>query len=133
MEKLIIKIGASNDHFGAFAENVEGVYGAGDSPKEALDNLQEAIRLILESRPQDEIPELLLAPYELEVHYDVVSLLRHYGKIITMPALSRLTGINDKLLHQYTSGAKRPRPAQVQKIETALHQLGSELVSLRLS
>lgn len=133
MEKLIIKIGASSDHFGAFAENVEGVYGAGDTPQEALDNLHEAICLLLESRPKEDVPPLLVAPYELEVHYDVVSLLRHYGKIITMPALSRLTGINDKQLHQYTSGAKKPRPQQMQKIEAALHRLGSELVSLRLS
>lgn len=133
MKKLIIKLGASGDHFGAFAENVDGVYGAGDTPKEALDDIKEAVRLLVESRPESEVPTLLLGAYEIEVHYDVVSLLKHYGKIITMPALSRLTGINDKLLLQYTSGTKKPRPAQVQKIERAMHALGSELISLRLS
>lgn len=133
MKKLKIKLGASEDHFGAFAENIDGVYGAGESPKEAIDDLQESIRLLIESRPKEDVPSLLLGSYELEIHYDVVSLLKHYGKIITMPALSKLTGINDKQLHQYTSGTKKPRPAQLNKIETALHKLGAELMNLRLS
>lgn len=132
MEKLFIQIGASKDHFGAFSENVDGVYGAGDTPQEALENAKEAIRLLIESRPAEQVPPLLLGEYEIVPVYDIISLLRYYGRIITMPALSRLTGINDKLLHQYTSGAKKPRPKQLEKIEAALHSLGQELVSLRL-
>lgn len=132
MEKLFIQIGASKDHFGAFSENVDGVYGAGDTPQEALENAKEAIRLLIESRPAEQVPPLLLGEYEIVPVYDIISLLKYYGRIITMPALSRLTGINDKLLHQYTSGAKKPRPKQLEKIETALHTLGQELVSLRL-
>lgn len=31
MEKLIITICASKDSFGAYAENCEGIYGAGDT------------------------------------------------------------------------------------------------------
>lgn len=132
MEKLIIQIGASDDHFGAFAVNVEGVFGAGDSPREALDNLHEAIALIKASRPESEVPLLLRGAYEVEVQYDVVSLLRYYGKIITMPALSRLTGINDKQLHHYMSGSKKPRPESRIKIQEAMHSLGKELSSISL-
>ena len=33
--RIIINIGASADHFGAYAENCEGIYAAGDSVEEA--------------------------------------------------------------------------------------------------
>ncbi len=132
MEKLVIYLGASQDHFGAYAEHVEGIYGAGATPSEALKNINEAIVLLKETRPPEEIPPILLGEYELEVHYDVVSLLRYYGRIITMPALSSLTGINDKQLHRYMSGATKPRAEQLNKIETALNGLGRELSNIRL-
>jgi hypothetical protein len=35
MEKLIIKIEKSKNHFGAYAVNVEGLYVAGNTPTEA--------------------------------------------------------------------------------------------------
>ena len=44
----------------------------------------------------------------------------------------RLTGINQKQLWHYANGVTKPRPAQVQKIEKALHKLGEELISLEL-
>ena len=31
MEKIIMIIEKSNDHFGAYSENCEGIYAAGDS------------------------------------------------------------------------------------------------------
>ncbi|MDY5858328.1 MAG: hypothetical protein SPK09_03760 [Porphyromonas sp.] len=133
MEKLIIRIEATSDHFDSYAENVDGVWGGGATPQEALDRALEAARIIAEEYPPEEVPAILLGEYQVVVHYDVASLLKHYGKIITMPALSRLTGINDKQLHHYIMGKSKPRPQRVAKIEAALHKLGEELISLRLS
>ena len=55
-----------------------------------------------------------------------------YCKIFTKSALEWLTGINQKQLWHYANGKSTPRPAQVKKIETALHRLGEELLSLEL-
>jgi len=52
--------------------------------------------------------------------------------VFSKPALERLTGINQKLLHQYATGLKKPREAQRKKIEAALHRLGIELLSVEL-
>ncbi|HLR38221.1 MAG TPA: hypothetical protein VK084_09250 [Chitinophagaceae bacterium] len=49
-----------------------------------------------------------------------------------MTALSRMTGINEKQIHHYASGIKKPRPQTIKKFETALHRLGEELLTVEL-
>lgn len=68
--KLIISIGANGDHFGAYSENCEGIYAAGDSVAEAKADVLETIRLIKENTPYDELPEPLKGEYEIEWHFD---------------------------------------------------------------
>jgi hypothetical protein len=58
--------------------------------------------------------------------------LDYYKGIFTNAALERITGINQKQIQHYASGLKKPRPAQVKKIESALHNLGAELMSVEL-
>ncbi len=132
METIIIKVGASSDHFGAYAENCEGVYGAGETPDDAKKNALEGLRLFVESRKKKDLPKILQGEYNIEFKYDAQSFLKYYSNIFSKPALEQLTGINQKLLHHYASGSKKPRPAQRKKIETALHRLGNELLAVRL-
>jgi len=129
METITIAVVASKDHFGAFAENVKGIYGAGDTPDLAIANALEAIELV---KRQASPPAALLSDYEIAYRYDAESLLRHYADVLSKPALERLTGINQKQLHHYASGLKKPRPAQRQKIREGLHRLGRELLSINL-
>ena len=110
MEKLIVQIGASSDHFGAFAINCDGIYGAGNSVDECKQNLLEGLRLYISTN--EILPEILMGEFEIEYHFDVQSLLSHYSNVFTKPALERLTGINQKQLHHYATGLKKPRPAQ---------------------
>ena len=58
--------------------------------------------------------------------------MNYYNKVFTNVVLVRITGINQKLLHHYATGLKKPRGPQRKKIEIALHKLGSELLSLEL-
>jgi len=132
MEKLIIQIGASADFFDGFAVNCEGVYGGGESLEACKANILEGLRLLQESKPQREWPEILKGDYEIEFQYDVQSILSYYASVFTKPALERLTGINQKQLHHYATGLKKPREQQKKKIESALHRLGSELMSVHL-
>ena len=132
MEKVIIQIGASSDYFGGFAENCDGVYGAGQNVVDCKANVLEGLRLLKDSRPMEEWPEILKGDYEITFRYDVQSILNYYANVFTKPALERLTGINQKQLHHYATGLKKPREAQRKKIENALHKLGAELLSLEL-
>lgn len=133
MEKLIIQIGASSDFFDGFALNCEGVYGGGETLEACKANILEGLRLLQESKAVSDWSEILKGNYEIEYRYDVQSILRYYSGVFTKPALERLTGINQKQLHHYATGLKKPREPQKKKIESALHRLGSELMSLHLA
>lgn len=126
MENLKIIIGASKDHFGAYAENFEGIYGAGDTPALAIENVLQAIEIVKRTNHAE------ILNSEVEFKYDAESFLKYYSKIFSKPALEKITGINQKQLHHYASGIKKPREAQRRKIENALHNLGKELLAVRL-
>ena len=132
METIIITVGASSDHFGAYAENCPGIYGAGDTAEEAKENALKGLELFVNSREKKDLPAILQKDYNIEFQYDTQSFLNYYNKIFTNVALERITGINQKLLHHYASGLKKPRELQRKKIETALHNLGNELLAVRL-
>jgi predicted RNase H-like HicB family nuclease len=132
MEKLIIIVGASSDHFGAYAENCPGIYGAGDTPEEAKRNAIEGLNLFVKYNKTENLPDILKGEYAIVYRYDVQSLLKHYNTIFTNVALERLTGINQKLLHHYSVGLKKPRRTQRKKIENALRKLGEELLAVEL-
>jgi len=132
MEKIRIRIGASTDYFGAYSENCEGIYGAGETAEAAKMEALKGLELLVNSRDKKDLPDILQGDYEIEFCYDTQSLMNYYSKILSKPALERITGINQKLLHHYASGLKKPRYAQRKKIETALHNLGKELIALEL-
>ena len=128
METLKIIIEKSSDHFSTYAENCHGVYGAGETPELAKKNILEAIEML---KSMNNCPALLKAPYQILFQYDTESFLKYYSNVFSMPALEKLTGINQKQLHHYSSGSKKPREAQRKKIESAMHQLGKELLALK--
>ncbi len=132
MKQIKIVIEKSKDHYSAYAENVEGIYGGGDTPEEARESVVEAIKLLQKYNDPKNIPAILKGKYELVYKFDTESLLNYYKRIFTKSALNRITGINQQQLHHYSTGLKKPRPAQAKKIETALHKLGSELLAVEL-
>lgn len=132
MKKLVMTLCASKDSFGAFSENCEGIYASGDTVKETMDDVHEAIRLIKATLPEDRWPDPIKGEYEIEWHLDTQSLLLYYQGIFTNAALERLTGINQKQLWNYANGVSKPRPATRAKIQSSLNRLGRELVALTL-
>ena len=124
--KAIIRIESSTDFLGAWAENLEGVTAGGNTMSELKKNILECIDI------QKELGNIPNENYELVYQYDTQSLLKYYGKIFTMPALERLTGINQKQLHHYIMGKSTPREQTKNKIEIAMHTLGQELLAVKL-
>ncbi|GHT75624.1 transcriptional regulator [Bacteroidia bacterium] len=132
METIKIIIEKSADYYDAYAENCDGIYGAGESIEAAKKDVLKGLELFISSRPKKDLPAILQGEYEIVYQYDTQSFLNYYNKIFTNVALERITGINQKLLHHYSSGLKKPRFKQRKKIETALHRLGRELITLEL-
>ncbi|SKC06661.1 HicB family protein [Dyadobacter psychrophilus] len=131
MKKIKVLIGRSKDFYGAHSENVRGINGGGETIEAVKKSVMECIEII-KTFDDKNIPAALKGEYEIEWRLDVGSFLQYYKGIFSQTGIARLTGINEKLLNHYASGLKKPRPAQAKKIEAALHQLGSELVALKL-
>ncbi|MDE6096349.1 MAG: hypothetical protein K2G52_09185 [Muribaculaceae bacterium] len=132
MEKLIVNICASPDSFGAYAENCDGVYAAGNSVREVKEDVLDVIKILKEELPKSEWPQAIKENWQIEWRYDVQSLLSYYEGVITNAALERLTGINKKQLWNYSHGVSKPRKEAKEKIEKALHSLGQELLEFSL-
>lgn len=130
MEKVKIVIERSNDMYSAYAEDLDGIYGNGDTVSEVKESIIKSIELL--KKYNNDIPGVLKGEYDLIYKFDTSSFLNFYKGIFTNSALERLTGINQRQLHHYASGLKKPREAQVKKIENALHKLGEELMSIEL-
>lgn len=124
--KTEIIIERSKDAFWAYAPDLEGVSGVGETVKQAKDSVLESIGI------QKELGNIPNKEYTLMFRFDVESLLNYYKGIFTNAALERITGINQKQLQHYASGLKKPRGLQIQKIEHGLHQLANELLAVKL-
>jgi predicted RNase H-like HicB family nuclease len=130
--KAIIETTAHN--YSAYFENLDGVAATGATLAEIKENLTSALDdWFTTCKELDcEIPEELQGEYAITFKMDVKSLLSVYEGIFTKSALERLTGINQKQLWHYANGLSQPRKAQVEKIESALHRLGAELLAIQL-
>ena len=131
-KKIKIIIERSDDSYTSYAENVPGIYGHGDTVDEAKQSALTGLHLLKKYNQDKNTPTILKGDYEIIFKFDAESFLNFYKKIFTNAALERMTGINQKQFQHYASGLKKPRLAQVKKIETAMHSLGKELMSVEL-
>lgn len=74
MGKIIMNICASADSFGAYSENCEGIYAAGDTIDACKKDVEKVIELIKKNLPEDQWPEQIKGDYQLVWHYDTQSL-----------------------------------------------------------
>ncbi|HBJ76771.1 MAG TPA: HicB family protein [Porphyromonadaceae bacterium] len=132
MKQLVINICASENHFGAFSENCEGIYAAGDSIEDCKKDVFKAIELLKKNLPEERWPIPIRSEFEVIWRYDAQSLLFYYGKIMSISGLERITGIHQKQLWSYIHGRSKPRLQQKQKIEDSLHRFGKELTQMTI-
>lgn len=132
--QLTVIIEKADNNYSAYIDGIDGIVTTGNTIDEIKKNMVEAIELYVETcKDLDlECPEELEGDYQLNFKMDVKSLLEFYSGIFTKAGLERITGINQKQLWHYASGNRNPRPEQKIKIETALHKLGEDLLSINL-
>ncbi len=134
MGAVTVIIERADSNFSAYVREVDGITATGTSIDEIKTLIIEALDLFVASCKEFNcaIPEALEGDYEITFELDIQSLLTIYQGIFTKSGLEKITGINQKQLWHYAKGISKPREAQRQKIENALHRLGSELVSISL-
>lgn len=106
--------------------------GMGHTVEEAKKDMLDGMNVLKQVCREDglEYPSILDEDFEIVYKFDVQSFMEYYSGIITPTALGRISGINPKQIWNYMHGVSKPRKAQVDKIEAALHKLGRELMSV---
>lgn len=134
MKKVTVVIERAENNFSAYVREVDGITATGKTIDEIKTSVIEAVDEYTSSCKEFnlEVPAELKGNYEIAFELDIQSFLSIYQGIFTKSGLEKLTGINQKQLWHYAKGVSKPRQAQKQKIESALHRLGSELISLSL-
>ena len=134
MKTLTVIIEQTENNYSAYVQEVDGLIATGGSVDEIKRGIVESINVLIEECKEngDVIPDELQGEYNLVFKMDVQSMLGFYTGIFTKAGLERITGINQKQLWHYASGKRKPRPEQTVKIESALHKLGEELISINL-
>lgn len=97
-------------------------------------DFEESLRFHVESMVEDgdQVPEWLASgDYEIVYTLSASALLRNAESFTTMAAISRATGINQKLLSHYANALKIPRPAQRQRIVDGLHMIGRQFLAVQ--
>ncbi|MDR1198819.1 MAG: CopG family transcriptional regulator [Prevotellaceae bacterium] len=95
--------------------------------------LKEALDFHIEGsiKDGDELETWLInGDYKFEYSFTASALLHSLDGVITRAAISRATGINEKLLGHYAMGHRTPRDAQRQRIVDGIHTIGNNLVSV---
>ena len=70
-EELHICICASKDNFGAYSENCQGIFGAGNTVEDCKKDVLKSIEEIKSYMPREEWPAPLRGEYEIVWEYDV--------------------------------------------------------------
>lgn len=123
----------SDGSFGVFTPDLEStIIGNGSSVSEAKADFENTFKEILDAYSESNEPlPAELQNIEFEYRFDVASLFDYFD-YINVSKFARKAGLNASLLRQYKVGGTYISENQVQKIETALHNCGKELLSLNL-
>lgn len=134
MKKNVVEILFAGNNFSAHIPDLPGCVSVGDTPDEIKAHIQEALEIHLAGMREDgdKMPASFSGKYELIYKFDAESLLSYYKGLFNKKGLEKLPGISQAQLQHYSKGIKKPRPEQIKKIKSAMHQLGSELLALEL-
>lgn len=136
MQKIKVEVAWSNKNFAAtLGGNVPGCLLV---TAKTYKKLKKEVKETLEFHVQgmidygDVVPQWLAdGDYEFKwCMMDTAALLQSLEGMTTIAAISRATGINERLLSHYANGIKRPSAKQQQRIIDGIHKIGQALVKL---
>lgn len=101
--------------------------GDGDTIESAKADFMDAMK--------DLLPDVGIDPADVEVDfkYDVQSFLMEYKGILSLSGLQAITGINQRQLHHYLSGVRKPSASTISKIQKGIREYAERLSSVELA
>lgn len=127
MKTLKVQIAKVGETYNAMVDGMDNLLATGDTMSQIQDNMRQCIDLFIES--SEVVPEEFKDGYQLEYYLNIQSFLDFYQGVFSKAGLEHLTGINQKQLWHYAAGVKKPRKAQRERFEAAIHRLGEELLA----
>jgi transcriptional regulator with XRE-family HTH domain len=118
-EKFIVEFGP--DGFSAKHQSLP-IFTAAHSKDELILNILEAANLYFEEEKE-------LSRNEIEVCFNFKTFFEEFN-YLKSTAIARRAGINNSLITQYVKGIKNPSEKQLNKILTAIKEIGNELASI---
>lgn len=132
MKRIKVLLEAGKDGYGVSFDEIPNVFGFGESIEAAKDDARNALAgfVTVLNKMGKPIPKILTGEYELYFEFETSALLKHVESIVKKTALAKISGINPAQLTHYSSGLRKPRKEQRDKIINGLHKLGQELLSV---
>ena len=132
MENIVMVIEKSSDHYGAYSENCDGIYAAGNNVEAVKADTFKAIQLIKENLPENRWPTQIKGDFEIEWKMEIPSFLEYYSSFMSLAGMEKMTGINQKQLSNYLNRRTTPRKKQSDRIREGIHRFAEELLSITL-
>jgi len=132
MRQIHVTLEMGKDGYGVSFEEVDNIFGFGETVELAKEDAKALLEFYVEclNKINNPIPEILQGEYELVFEFDIEALLKYINGTVTKTALAKASGINATQLSHYSSGLKKPRKAQRERIVAGLHKLGRDLLSV---
>ena len=133
MGKITVILEQTDTGFSAYILDLPITCTTGADLKEVEANMLEALELHIEAlkienRP---VPSVFKGDYRFDYCLDIRDFFNLFAPI-KQTAVALKAGINPSLLRQYARGIKHPSLEQAKKIESAIHQLGRDILKIRL-
>lgn len=132
-KKLTVIVEASSTGFGTFSDDLAGITGYGKTIPEAKKDFIDALQAVLDLNAEEGTPDPDLndGNFEYTYKYDLPSIFAHFG-MLDVTNFAKRIGLNASLLRQYKAGLAMASERQKKRIEKGLHDLGRELLSVKL-
>ena len=132
MKQIHVILELGKDGYGVWFEELPHVFGFGETVEAAKTDAKNALDgyIVALNKCNQPIPEILQSEYELIYKFDIEALLKYIDGTVTKKALAKAAGMNPVQLSHYSSGLKKPRKQQQEKIIAGLHKLGKDLLSV---
>ncbi len=132
MGKILVIIEKDANGFGAFSENIQStIIGEGKTASEAKADFLHSFKEMIESYASaNDIPDELKQP-EFEFRYDISAFFNLF-EFLNVSKFAKRSGINPSLMRHYKLGDTYISDAQARKIESCIHEIGREFLSISL-
>lgn len=128
-KKLKVLIDWSGDCFGAVSPDIDGCVAVSATLAEVKADYKISLEMHSEFAQENNLPDWIVGgAFEFDWELTASALLKHYSSMVSLSAISKATGINQKQLSHYLNGHRTPRADKRSSIVQGLHAIGTELL-----